>query len=109
MKRVPLMAGYERDAGGEALLKDLDITEEDVRDGISKSRFATMIDVFVKKRNKQYVLFHEDRCVRTRMRARMRFCVFHSSFFDSSILLYLLSRLIRREYPYFNQSINQSI
>ena len=28
MKRVPLMAAYERDAGGEALLKDLDITEE---------------------------------------------------------------------------------
>lgn len=61
MKRVPIMAGYERDAGGEALLKDLEVTEEDARDGISKSRFQSMIEVFVQKRNKQYVLFHEDR------------------------------------------------
>ena len=63
MKRVPIMAGYERDAGGEALLKDLEVTEEDARDGISKSRFQSMIEVFVQKRNKQYVLFHEDRSV----------------------------------------------
>ena len=61
MKRVPIMAGYERDAGGEALLKDLEVTDDDVANGISKSRFESLIEVFVKKRNKQYVLFHEDR------------------------------------------------
>ena len=61
MKRVPIMAGYERDAGGEALLKDLEVSDDDVKNGISKSRFESMIEVFVKKRNKQYVLFHEDR------------------------------------------------
>ena len=55
------MAGYERDAGGEALLKDLEITEDDAENGISKSRLESMIHVFAKKRNKQYVLFHEDR------------------------------------------------
>ena len=80
MKRVPLMAGYERDAGGEALLKDLDITEDEIANGISKSRLESMIEVFAKKRNKQYVLFHEDRYIYKY--SRMIMTLFFNQFHD---------------------------